>query len=194
MPTVDKVLSWLARGRKKPAPEATLYKRALAMCDRFGFPYDVDLDVNSTGSPSRWNGKVEALKRLKSHDICHELAHWLVADPNRRHLPNYGLGAGFDDFLRDRPEMPMDERNAEESRASLLGIALAKMLGDDPHWLLEDHSWGDYWSESGWVWEGTDHQEVAGCLLGKGLIPPDYVTAKPWLRVWSTEKAVAPCT
>jgi hypothetical protein len=78
-------------------------------------------------------------------NICHEVAHWLVSAPERRHLPNYGLGQSPDDSLLGGLTMPLEEAFAEEARASLLGVLIERYsVGCAPQWTLRVHSWVDF--------------------------------------------------
>jgi hypothetical protein len=86
------------------------------------------------------NGATEA------YVILHEIAHFVLAPPERRRLVDFGLGPGPDTIDRDTAEraalLPPLAREEEEARASLLGIvwearldqpALASFL--DQNWL-----------------------------------------------------------
>jgi hypothetical protein len=78
--------------------------------------------------PSRafsWDGR--ALRtRSEPCVLFHEIAHWQLAAPARRSLPDFGLGAGPETGRKvdaDRARVAGDEeRIAEECAASLLGI------------------------------------------------------------------------
>lgn len=40
-----------------------------------------------------WDGKVLHIARIQQEDhVLHEVAHWVVAEPEERRTPNYGLG------------------------------------------------------------------------------------------------------
>ncbi len=82
----------------------------------------------------------------EAYVILHEVAHFALAPPERRALPDFGAGPGPD--TRDRAGaaraavLPLLEREADEAAASLLGIlweaelehpALASFL--DQNWL-----------------------------------------------------------
>lgn len=59
------------------------------------------IEVKNFSSSTRfgWDGQTicldgETTKR-KLHDLVHEFSHWLMSTPERRALPEFGLGAGF---------------------------------------------------------------------------------------------------
>jgi hypothetical protein len=82
----------------------------------------------------------------EAYVILHEVAHYVLAPPDRRKLPDFGLGPGPDTRDRSGAEraaaLPLLDREADEAMASLLGIlweaelaqpALASFL--DQNWL-----------------------------------------------------------
>jgi hypothetical protein len=105
------------------------------------------LAVHPSGTHCAYNWDGTALDgSTEAYVILHEVAHFLLAPPERRALPDFGLGPGPD--TRDRAgaartaTMPLLEREGDEAMASLLGIlweaergqpALASFL--DQNWL-----------------------------------------------------------
>lgn len=95
--------------------------KAVALAARFGIP---TLDEDPAAAFS-WDGRA-IRTRSETSVVFHEIAHWQVAPPERRALPDFGVGAG--------PETGrIDEANAaacvdaaakedEENLSSLLGI------------------------------------------------------------------------
>ena len=77
--------------------------------------------------------------------ILHEIAHYLLAPPARRALPDFGLGPGPD--TRDRAgaeraaTLPMLEREIDEAMASLLGILWEAELGQPALASFLDQNW-----------------------------------------------------
>lgn len=75
------------------------------------------------------NGATEA------YVILHEIAHFMLAPPERRRLVDFGLGPGPDTIDRDTAEcaalLPPLARAEEEAEASLLGIVWEARL-DQP--------------------------------------------------------------
>ena len=114
---------------------------ALAFARRHG------MAVHPPGTACAYNWDGTALDgATEAYVILHEVAHFVLASPERRALPDFGLGPGPD--TRDRAgaqraaALPVLEREADEAMASLLGIlweaglcqrALASFL--DQNWL-----------------------------------------------------------
>jgi hypothetical protein len=114
---------------------------ALAQARAFG------MAVHHDGTPCRFNWDGTALNgETEAYVILHEVAHFVLAPPERRVLIDFGLGPGPDTIDRAAAEAasvlsPLD-READETAASLLGIiweaelrqpALASFL--DQNWL-----------------------------------------------------------
>jgi hypothetical protein len=105
------------------------------------------IEVHPAGTICAFNWDGTALDgATEAYVILHEVAHFLLASPERRALPDFGLGAGPDTSDRAAAEraaaLPVLEREADEAAASLLGIlweaelrqpALASFL--DQNWL-----------------------------------------------------------
>lgn len=71
-----------------------------------------------------------------SFNIIHEVCHHLLASPERRALPNWGIGES--PFEGDGTEYtPMtvseDQADLEESHVNILGPAIAKLFGATRH-------------------------------------------------------------
>ena len=80
-------------------------------------------------------------------DTIHEIAHWIIATPERRGEVNWGLGTSPDGFFSI--ETYRGGIYGEERRASLLGIAIERKLGLPWERTFVDHSWGDYMEYGG---------------------------------------------
>jgi hypothetical protein len=116
-------------------------KAALGWARRCGVPVHPD----GTDCAFNWDGR--ALDPgTEAYVILHEVAHYLLAPPERRGLIDFGLGPGPDTRDRAAAEraatVPLAAREADEAAASLLGIlweaalsqpALASFL--DQNWL-----------------------------------------------------------
>lgn len=76
-------------------------------------------------------------------NVVHDIAHWLVCVPERRNLPEFGLGPGPDTQIEIDPPRTVSDAFAvrEEERASLLGIYLERVLGMDWTDTFSDHAW-----------------------------------------------------
>ncbi len=115
--------------------------RALALARQFGVP------VRPPGTRCRFNWDGTALDgATEAYVILHEVAHFVLAPPERRCLIDFGLGPGPDTTDRDAADraavLPPLARDEDEAAASLLGIlweaaldqpALASFL--DQNWL-----------------------------------------------------------
>jgi hypothetical protein len=103
--------------------------------------------VHPPGTECRFNWDGAALNgATEAYVILHEVAHFMLASPERRRLVDFGLGPGPDTIDRDTAERaallsPLDGAE-DEAAASLLGIvweaeldqpALASFL--DQNWL-----------------------------------------------------------
>jgi hypothetical protein len=81
----------------------------------------------------------------EAYVILHEVAHYLLAPPERRGLPDFGAGPGPD--TRDRAgaeraaTLPVLEREADEAMASLLGILWEAELGQPALASFLDQNW-----------------------------------------------------
>lgn len=88
-----------------------------------------------------WDGN--ALQECGASSLAHEIAHWLLAEPGRRSLVNYGLGGDYQ-WLNSsgvgRIVAPGDAV-VEEQAASALGICFEELLGMDWWATFRDHDW-----------------------------------------------------
>jgi hypothetical protein len=100
-------------------------------------PPGVDCAYNWDGAAL--DGAVEA------YVILHEVAHYLLAPPERRALPDFGLGPGPDTRDRDGAERAATlatlDREADEAAASLLGILWEAKLGQPALASFLDQNW-----------------------------------------------------
>ena len=113
---------------------------ALAFARSLGvavYPQGADCAFNWDGAAL--DGATEA------YVILHEAAHFALAPPERRRLPDFGLGPGPDTRDREAAEraavLPMVEREADEARASLLGILWEATLGQPALASFLDQNW-----------------------------------------------------
>lgn len=76
-------------------------------------------------------------------NVLHDIAHWLVADPARRKLPDFGLGNAPDSYTDSEPVVSEKQGDAEERQASLLGICYEAHLFSFMRALttFDYHSW-----------------------------------------------------
>ncbi len=122
-------------------PEAESHRQAaLAVALDFGIavhPAGVRCHFNWDGAAL--NGATEA------YVILHEIAHFVLAPPERRGLVDFGLGPGPDTIDRDRAEraaiLPALARDEDEAAASLLGVLWEAQLGQPALASFLDQNW-----------------------------------------------------
>lgn len=117
--------------RLAPNLQADLYTgldRAVRVGEALGIP----LIESSPADGFSWDGKAVA-RGTETAVLLHEFAHWQIAPPERRALPDFGLGAGPETGRKDEADAACCVDNAvkerEESLASLLGIFWEVDLG-----------------------------------------------------------------
>jgi hypothetical protein len=81
----------------------------------------------------------------EAYVILHEIAHFLLAPPARRYLPDFGLGPGPDTTERETAEraaaVSLLEREEDEAAASLIGILWEAALGQPALASFLDQNW-----------------------------------------------------
>ncbi|HEV2336395.1 MAG TPA: hypothetical protein VGS13_12910 [Stellaceae bacterium] len=125
-------------------------QEALALARRCG------VRVHPPGAHARFNWDGAALEgATEAYVILHEIAHFVLAPPERRRLVDFGLGPGPDTTARAAAEraavLPVAARDAEEAAASLLGILWEARLGQPALASFLDQNW----------LEGLDRSAVA---------------------------------
>ncbi len=113
---------------------------ALALARQIGVP------VHPPGTPCRFNWDGAALDgATEAYVILHEIAHFVLAAPERRGLADFGLGPGPDTTDRDAAEraavLPPLAREEDEAAASLLGILWEAALGQPALASFLDQNW-----------------------------------------------------
>jgi hypothetical protein len=113
---------------------------ALSVARSFG------MAIHPAGMPCKfnWDG-VALLCATEAYVILHEVAHFVLAPPERRGLIEFGLGPGPDTLDRVAAEraatLPPMEREADEAAASLLGILWEAALGQPALASFLDQNW-----------------------------------------------------
>jgi hypothetical protein len=113
---------------------------ALSFARAFG------MAIHPEGTPSRFNWDGEALNgATEAYVILHEVAHFVLAPPERRGLIDFGLGPGPDTLDREGAEQaavlsPL-MRAEDEATASLLGIVWEAALGQPALASFLDQNW-----------------------------------------------------
>jgi hypothetical protein len=116
--------------------------------------------VHPPGSACRFNWDGAALDGdTEAYVILHEVAHFALAPPERRRLPDFGLGPGPDTRDRGAAERaavlaPL-ARDEDESAASLLGIVWEARLGQPALASFLDQNWLEGLDRSAAFFEGV---------------------------------------
>lgn len=126
--------------RATGAIAAVHHQAALALLREFGMGI-------RPGSPSEdfsWDGAA-ARSDIEAYVLVHEVAHFQLAAPERRHQIDFGLGAGPETGARERAEAAATRfglaRDREEAMASLLGILWEIELGQPGLASFLDQNW-----------------------------------------------------
>jgi hypothetical protein len=171
---------------RKTLGKKSAFQKALWLCEKIGMKYDLerngitgkdgDTPHGTTGNVN-WDGKTLAVKGLTASDLCHEIAHYLIAPKHRRKLIEFGLGAGFNtgdhDLAKKCQKVSYSETVTEEEEASIFGILLEKHLKLRGHkTTLQDHQWHDDVSNLKYYREPEDVKmvQVFQRLIRKKLI------------------------
>ena len=115
-------------------------QEALKIAEHFGVPvHPPDTRPGFNWDGSALDGDTEA------YVVLHEVAHFVLAPPERRRLVDFGLGPGPDTCERAAAEsaavMPLLEREVDEAQASLLGILWEAELGHPALASFLDQNW-----------------------------------------------------
>jgi len=126
------------------ATPATHRSDAVALARAFGI---ATLDEAPAAAFS-WDG-ARLRTRSEASVILHEIAHWQICPPDRRHLPDFGLGAGpetGDKAAADRAAVAdFDTRQREETQASMLGILWEAALDQPAFLAFQEQNWLEGW-------------------------------------------------
>lgn len=166
------------RSRRKRSDNMLLF---VNMARKAGMPLSRQ-PIEGPGSRAlHWDGTDCAYKGDTLSNALHELAHWMVADPERREVPNFGLGSSPSDnapwsddeamgeFHRAN-ERVVPEPEEEEMDASVLGICYEYHLGLDAASTLESHSW-----DNGFSGEAAKFTSRVRDLIKRGFLTRDGV-------------------
>jgi hypothetical protein len=134
----------LIRATSAERAEGAAAERHRRQAIDFARKYGMAVHPSGTACAYNWDGA--ALDgATEAYVILHEVAHYLLARPERRALPDFGLGPGPD--TRDRTgaeraaSLPILEREADEAAASLLGILWEAELGQPALASFLDQNW-----------------------------------------------------
>ena len=117
-----------------------------------------------------WDG-VAVRTRSEASVLIHEVAHWLIAPPHRRSLPDFGLGAGPETGRVAEAEAArcVDDATKEEEEllASLLGILFEATLGQPAIHAFIEQNWLEAWERPA---AAEQFRSAADMLFGRRLI------------------------
>jgi hypothetical protein len=106
--------------------------------------YGMAMHPPGTRSGFNWDGTALDAD-TEAYVILHEVAHFVLAPPERRTLIDFGLGPGPDTTRRADAEravaLPLLEREEDEAAASLLGILWETALGQPALASFLDQNW-----------------------------------------------------
>jgi hypothetical protein len=114
--------------------------KAVGLAQAMGIPV-CDEDPASAYS---WDGHV-IRTRSETSVVFHEIAHWQIAPPARRALPDFGLGAGPETGCIDEANratcVDFATKEREENLASLLGILWETEYGEPAILAFAEQNW-----------------------------------------------------
>lgn len=121
-----------------------------------------------------WTGEVANIGGQPASNVIHEVAHFMVAHPDNRFLPDYALGAGVETkhYPIDTPEFVDPEVN-QESWASLLGILWEYEFKMPVVATLNEHNWINNDPLSiyrSYIWHSDSVDRILQSLYKMGLI------------------------
>lgn len=112
--------------------------------------------------------------RSEAYVLIHEVAHWLVAPPERRSLIDFGLGAGPESGRVEEANRAIavakEEQIREEALASLLGILWEVELDQPAILAFLEQNWLEGWDRPSCAENLADNVEA---LFQTGLISAD---------------------
>lgn len=144
-------------------------RQALDLVQSFGIPA-IDAEPVSAFS---WDGAA-IRTRSEVSVLIHEVAHWQIAPPDRRRLPDFGLGAGPETGfveVADSARCVTDAvKEHEELMASLLGILWEATLGQPAIHAFIEQNWLESWERPA---AGEQFRRTVEDLIARRLIGAD---------------------
>ena len=120
-----------------------------------------------------WDGQAVRTK-TETAVLLHEIAHWQIAPPERRPIPDFGLGAGPETGLNEQANAACcvddETREQEEDLASLLGILWEVELGGPALIAFCEQNWLELYDRPG---TAAHFVSVFSSLQSRGLIGED---------------------
>lgn len=109
--------------------------------------------------------------RSEAYVLIHEVAHWLVAPPERRALLDFGLGAGPESGRTGEADAQLcvdkDRQIEDEALASLLGILWEVELGHPAILAFLEQNWLEGWERPACA---ENLERTLAQLFARGLI------------------------
>jgi hypothetical protein len=143
--------------------------KAVELAARFGIP---TLDEDPAVAFS-WDGRV-IRTRSETSVVFHEIAHWQIAPPARRALPDFGVGAGPETgrVADANAAVCVDAatREEEENLSSLLGILWEVEYGEPAILAFAEQNWLELYDRA------STPAHFARCLqalVDRGLLTAD---------------------
>ncbi|HEX3535148.1 MAG TPA: hypothetical protein VHU15_00115 [Stellaceae bacterium] len=139
--------------------------------EALAFARNAGMALHPEGTVCRFNWDGAALNpATEAYVILHEVAHFMLAPPERRRLIDFGVGAGPDTTDRAAAEaaavVDIAEREQDEAEASLLGILWEATLGQPALASFLDQNWLEGLERSA----ATHFSVVIRRLRGRGLL------------------------
>lgn len=142
-----------------------------ALCELLAAQCGFSINWTTRRFPSggcMYDGKTAWVDTISN--AIHEIAHWHVAEPHRRSMANFALGAdpwggGGEEYVDETVD-----NTWEECEASFLGILAERQLGMD---------WYKTWCEHNWIDSDISYSAKSTYrrLLDSGVVKPGgYVT------------------
>ena len=120
--------------------ETSWHADAVDLCAVFG----MNPIARSPEDSLSWDGHSVAT-RTEASVLIHEVAHFQLASPARRFMPDFCLGAGPEtgkiDYANGFLGLDTDRREIEEQRTSLLGVIWEAELGQPAILAFQEQNW-----------------------------------------------------
>jgi hypothetical protein len=167
----------IARSAERGGPDDTPERRAdaLALVRRFGIPAIDEAPADAFS----WDGRA-VRTRSEAAVLIHEVAHWQIAAPARRALPDFGLGAGPESGRAAEADaaccVGLAVKEEEELLASLLGILWEASLGHPAIHSFIEQNWLEAWERPA---AAEQFVRAVDALSARGLIDANGVPKGP---------------
>ncbi|MGE0715615.1 MAG: hypothetical protein AB7P02_09240 [Alphaproteobacteria bacterium] len=194
-PVAAAALARIAASRGRGGPEDTAERRdeAVALARALGIP---TLDEEPADAFS-WDG-ARLRTRSEAWVVLHEIAHWQLAPPARRPLPDFGLGAGPETGRKEAADaarcLDGTALAEEEAEASLLGILWEAALDRPAIHAFVEQNWLEGWdrpSAAAWFAETVERLHRAG-LIDDRAVPSAFPGGRRPVPE-SDQPALMPC-